>query len=276
LRGRIEAFFVRSGGGSDAVPVVLAVVALCERLVCSAAETSARSIDVSPTLQAALTLAGSIGVSSLAPALRQVDAAGAAVAFRSILNALAQLQHLSHSDVGSVQRAAVSMLMELPPLFARLMDALEVPVQLVAWVRVAGELLLAPLSMTDTECGTGNSATRRWALRFCTRCVERCASALQPGGSEFPAWEVLSELSRIHEQRRVGGTTDPDWAADCDAWCRTLEGVAFMVSRHYPDQAREFALLASCTGSPLPSSLERLLLDAEGMGPDSPGEVINS
>jgi len=154
------------------------------------------------------------------------------------------------------------------------MDALEASVQLVAWVRVSAELLgdaedaarAGVGGVSSWGCGGDVVATRRWALRFCTRCVDRCVPALAPGGSEFPAWEVLSELSRLHERRaRCSANTavfDRAWADDCDAWCHTLEGAARVVARHYQHQAREFLLLASCTGSPLPGSVERILLDA--------------
>jgi hypothetical protein len=204
--------------------------------------------------------------------LQHLCVAAAATAFRSMLRTLAQLQPLSGTaGGGATRRAAASLLLELPPLFSKLMDALQAPVQLVAWVRVAGELLsegcegAAASSASAWATGGGDpGSVRCWALRFCTRCVERALPALPPEGSaEFPAWEVFSELlqvhERLHERHAVGGGAEATWVADTEAWCCTLEKAAGAVTRRCPAQARAFLSVASCTGSPLPNSLTGLL-----------------
>merc|ERR1711971_1523799 len=110
-----------------------------------------------------------------------------------------------------------------------------------------------------------HATTRRWALLFCARCVERAAPMLPEDGPEFPAWEILSELSRLHAVLHGGEapspTVDEAWAADCTEWCGALREAALVVSRKCPAQAREFALLASCAGSPLPEPFERMLAE---------------
>jgi len=194
-----------------------------------------------------------------AEVLQNLSSAAAVACFRAALQALAQLQQLSRSGAPAAQRAAAPLLLELPIVLARIIDHLEAPVQLVAWIRVAVEVLEdGAVAALD-----GGSGTEGWALRFCARCVDRCAGQLSPGGADFPAWEVLSEVLRFHERHLSGlSALDAGWAADCDIWRRTLDGAARAVSKQYPEQAREFLLLATCTGSPLPEALERIFDEA--------------
>ena len=87
------------------------------------------------------------------------------------------------SGAPAAQRAAAPLLLELPIVLARIIDHLEAPGQLVAWIRVAVEVLEeGAVAALD-----GGSGTEGWALRFCARCVDRCAGQLSPGGADFPA-----------------------------------------------------------------------------------------
>eukprot|EP00927_Polykrikos_kofoidii_P032526 TRINITY_DN27689_c0_g2_i1.p1 TRINITY_DN27689_c0_g2~~TRINITY_DN27689_c0_g2_i1.p1 ORF type:complete len:1261 (+),score=164.87 TRINITY_DN27689_c0_g2_i1:476-3784(+) len=307
VNGRLEAFFLRGGGATEALaPVVVATLSLCERFVRGAvvselvavtqegtALKSTPSKDSWSTCNAFL--AAALGVASAArggftpAALRRLCAASAAPALRASLRALAQLQQLSRSASDAVRRVAARALLELPPLLASLIDSVEAATQLVAWVRVAGEVLndtnvSQRANIAENVTATDAASTRRWALRFCARCVERCVPQLPADCPEFPAWEVLSELSRLYAKRSgegrgtvwsgtdstgdadsptdvttpMFGGVDSAWNVDNEEWFRALETASVTVSRRYPAQSREFFLLASCAGSPLPASLQRL------------------
>jgi len=93
--------------------------------------------------------------------------------------------------------------------------------------------------------------------------VDRCLTCLQPGPQEFCAWEVLSELTRFNERQGLEQSGDIEWKKDHADWLRCLEGAARVVSMQYPTQAREFLLLANCTGSPVPEDVQRLLGEAQ-------------
>jgi hypothetical protein len=249
-------------------------------------------------LRTAVAIASAASTAIPAQALQHLCVAAAATAFRSMLRTLAQLQPLSGTAGGSVganeegmpavttRRAAASLLLELPPLFSRLMDALQAPIRLVAWVRVAGELLAESCDGAQTSGSAWSSGAgdpifvRCWALRFCTRCVERALPALPPeGSSEFPAWEVFSELLQVREriQERQAAAKDDSassvggeeaaWAADMETWSCTLEKAACAVTRRCPAQARAFWSVASCTGSTLPTSLMNLLDERKAIPP---------
>lgn len=236
---------------AEAAPLVPAVFLLCKQLICHDSDGQAEPV----LLEAALGVAHAAKACVGAQAVRNLCSAAAVASFRASLQALARLQQLSKGGAPAERRAAAPLLLELPPVLARIIDHLEVSVQLVAWIRVAAEVI------EESSSGGAFAATSRgWALRFCARCVERCSAQLSPGGADFPAWEVLSEVLRFHERNlRDDPSADASWAADCDIWRRALEGAARAVSREYPEQAREFLLLATCTGSPMPEALERML-----------------
>jgi len=301
-------------------PVVLATLSLCERLVrravlpvdASAQVDATDDTEIQVLLAAALGVVGAARASFAPTALRNSFCAASAVsAFRSMLRVLALLQQLAAgngsdaapecvncegaSNGASIRNIAARALLELPPLLASLIDALDVTVQVVAWVRLASELLTeAPHN--GPFGGMDAAATRRWAVRFCMRCLERCIALLPSNGPEFPAWEVLSELSRLYAQSAAlapasfahstsalpspypslspnpsplplpsivpaSSTCDVDaaLAADCAEWCRALEAASVVVARRQPAQTREYLLLASCAGTPLPATLESLL-----------------
>jgi len=279
LNKRLETFFHRHAA-PEAGRVIPAMLVLCKSLVvrCASGASGADTLMTVSTwpLEAALVVVRAARASFTVAALRGLSGAAAAASFRAILQALAHLQQFSQVGASEpTRRAAAPLLLELPPVLARLIDNLEVSVQLVAWVRVAGEVLAEDGS--GLAVGDHAPGARRWALRFCTRCVDRCAPLLPPGGPDFPAWEVLSELSRMHERRRpecvsASCASETAWAADCDTWCQTLAGAARIISRQYPAQTREFLLLASCTGSPVPCSLERFF-EAELTSPTPPSSA---
>ncbi|CAE8742105.1 unnamed protein product, partial [Polarella glacialis] len=280
LRSRLEALVIR-GESVFAAGLVLPIFLLCGRLTSRAAAEDNGEDDedcngASALLRAMLVAVTAAADAFLPPVLQQLGSKPAvlvAAVFRSVLQTLAQLQHLSRSPSERVRKAAAPVLMELPPLLARLVDSLEAPGQLVAWIRVASEVLSDEATGDDAsnwrkvETSQASDAkdvadTRRWALRFCARCVERCLPSLRGARhEEFCAWEVFSELSKLYERRGpIGhGQLDHAWTADCNGWIHTLEDAAQLVSRLYPAQAREFLLLANCTGSPLPGSLGNLL-----------------
>jgi len=272
-----------------------AVLGLCEQFVRRAATIigcSERSTqEVVVLLEAALVVARAVRDADLvsqAQSLRQLGTAAGATIFRAALRALAQLQRLSGEGPEAGRHAAAPLLLELPPLLARVMDALEPASQLAAWLRVAAEALGDGGSSSSysngqgggegTERGEGIAASvtagcaswpqqsrgesaagddaRRWVLRFCARCMARCAPLLPQGSPDIPAWEVLTELSRLHQ---LHAGRDEAWDADRNSWYQALEEAGRIVCQRCPAQAREFLLLAACAGSPVPASLERLL-----------------
>lgn len=269
LRSRLESIALRTAaaGSQDVGSLVLPVFILCARLAARAgfAELALdeESSESAPALLRAMQAAVSAAADAFPPSVLQqlTTPAAAAAMFRSVLQMLAQLQTLSRSQAEAIRKSAAPVLMELPPLLARLVDSVEAAVQLVSWLRVANELLYEAHGSLGTEDA---AVTRRWALRFCSRCVERCLTCLQPGPQEFCAWEVLSELTRLNERKamEVSGADD-EWIKDSADWQSSLEDAARVVSKHYPAQAREFLLLASCTGSPIPGEMQHLLQSAQ-------------
>jgi hypothetical protein len=249
LPGHLEKACLRHTGPESA-PLVPATLLLCRHLV----SRGALSKPIEPALlDSALTLAHAAKICFGAQVVQYLNSAAAVASFRSALQALTQLQQLSKSGIPIAQRAAAPLLMELPPILAGIIDHLDASVQLVAWIRVAAEVVEEEI----VDVG-GPGTSQGWALRFCARCVDRLAVQLPPGGADFPAWEVLSEVMRFHERHHASATESDDHAI----WRRALEGAARAVSRQFPDQAREFLRLANCTGSPIPKALEGMLVVA--------------
>lgn len=233
-------------GGSESASLVPAMLTLCKQLVHHGTKESA-------LFEQALILVRAAKICFGPQVVQGLSSTGAVASFRAALQALAELQQVSKSSSHQAQKAAAPLLLELPPMLASIIDNLDAAVQLVAWIRVAAEIL-------EDGCCSG---TDGWALRFCARCVDRCAGNLSQGGADFPAWEVLSEVLRFHERSMSGPSPmDAVWVADCRIWRHSLEGAARTVSKAYPAQAREFLLLANCTGSPMPAEIERMLVQA--------------
>eukprot|EP00929_Paragymnodinium_shiwhaense_P097077 TRINITY_DN58851_c0_g1_i1.p1 TRINITY_DN58851_c0_g1~~TRINITY_DN58851_c0_g1_i1.p1 ORF type:complete len:1960 (-),score=488.46 TRINITY_DN58851_c0_g1_i1:273-6152(-) len=275
VTSRLEAFLLRQSGqhltGSvEVAPVAVATLALCERLVAQAVDFEAVDVGSKTASEGSLAAAVMIATalrSAFAPvasqAFKRFCAASAAPALRSALRALSQLQQLSRSEALAVKQGAARALLVFPPLLAAMMDTLEASTQLVAWVRVASEFLAdgppRAAAADGKVLGEDSASSRRWALKFCSRCMERCGPLLPADGPDFPAWEVLSEVSRVSALlQQCGAEASPAaaaWLEDCAEWYRALEAVAEITSSRYPAQAREFLLLASCTGSPLPPAL---------------------
>eukprot|EP00928_Gymnodinium_smaydae_P011174 TRINITY_DN14154_c0_g1_i1.p1 TRINITY_DN14154_c0_g1~~TRINITY_DN14154_c0_g1_i1.p1 ORF type:complete len:1182 (-),score=212.07 TRINITY_DN14154_c0_g1_i1:45-3590(-) len=295
LAGRLERVLLRSTS-AEIAPIVLATLTLCERLAAAATAAADNDAECQRLLSGALAVASAArGAFADKAVLGGLCAATAAPAFRSTLRTLSQLQRLSASaleaDAANAGRrhgarggAAARALLELPPLLAALIDALEPSTQLTAWLRIAAELLaeaeeaereglaVEPRADVAGSAAADAVSTRRWALRFCERCVERTAPMLRPDGPEFAAWELMTELSRLHAlvldgqpslSAGAGADNTSAWAVDCREWYRVLESSALVVAERCPAQVREFLLLASCTGSPMPRSLEGLLENKE-------------
>jgi len=274
--------------------LIPATLNLCKQLVHAGAASSGcdlKSVDVQiePSdntsallLEAALAVARAANATFSSLAVSQLCSTAAVTSFRAVLQALARLQQFSKSGLPWAQRAAAPLLLELPPVLACIIDKMEGPVQLVAWMRVAAEVLEEEVASRGLGASGSAVATaaRRWALRFCTRCVDRCTAQMPQGTEGFPAWDVLSEVLRFHERRHLlegpvaaaganlgvdsaeRSLLDGTWQVDCEAWGRALESTARLVATQYPAQAREFLLLAACTGSSMPQTFERLLEEA--------------
>merc|ERR1711865_649155 len=121
-------------GGSESAPLVPAALLLCRQLV-------RRGAKEPELLEGALTVARTTKMCLAPLALQNLSSAGAVASFRAALQALAELQQLSKCGDAGIQRLASPILLELPPVLARIIDNLEAPAQLVAWVRVAAEVL---------------------------------------------------------------------------------------------------------------------------------------
>jgi len=246
-------------------PVVLSTLSLCEGLVRWVSTTDREHVGEASTMMlgASLSVIRAARSTFASSALRGLCAASAATAFRSIIRTLDELQQLSRASSQETRQAAAPALLELPPLLAHLMDTLEISAQVIAWVRVASELdTLGTLG----DSGATTATTRRWALQFCIRCLERLVPLLPLlPSADFP-WEVCSEYLRLEGDechRRTHASEDALklWLSDRAAWRKVVEKTAEALVRLHPAQAREFMLLASCTGS-VPSSLERLFESA--------------
>lgn len=256
---RLEAALIKQGG-PEAAPLIPAVLSFCGLLVQrgTALTTPAAAGPREMLLGAVLTVARAARAALTTPVLRQLCSTAAVVCFRAMLHMLAQLQQLSRDGLAVAREASAPLLLELPPMLASIIDHLDPQVQLAAWVRVAGEVLAEEGNVPGAAWGK-DAPMRGWALRFCARCVDRCVPMLaSSGGSDLPAWEVLSELTGLYERQRVCVA-----CADHDTWRCSLEGAALVVAKLRPAQAREFLLLAACTGRLLPASLrERLAAEA--------------
>lgn len=279
-------------GCTESAALIPATLNVCKQLVHAGAVASGdatRSVDRDgeasaklPLLlfEAALAVARAANATFSSLAVNQLCSTAAVTSFRAVLHALARLQQFSKSSVPWAQRAAAPLLLELPPVLACIIDKMEAPVQLLAWMRVAAEVVEEEVTSKGPGASSSAAAARRWALRFCTRCVDRCAAQVPLGYEGFPAWDVLSEVLRFHERRHLlegsdsatddsiagdcadTSVDDGGWRADCEAWGHTLESTARLVARQYRTQAREFLLLAACTGSSMPEAFERLLAEA--------------
>mmetsp|Transcript_109659 Transcript_109659/g.173238 ORF Transcript_109659/g.173238 Transcript_109659/m.173238 type:complete len:2017 (-) Transcript_109659:546-6596(-) len=250
LPGRLESVCLRHSS-EEVAPLVPAILLLCRHLVRRGGEAQPMQPDL---LESALTLARAARICFGAQIVQHLSSASAVACFRSSLQALSQLQQVSTGDVPPpVKRSVAPLLLELPPILAGIIDHLDASVQLIAWIRVAAEVVEEVAASRDSQA----CVSQGWALRFCARCVDRLAVQLPPGGADFPAWEVLSEVMRFHERHQVLAWTNDDY----DVWRQALEGAARAVSRQFPEQAREFLRLATCTGMIAESYLWRDLAD---------------
>jgi len=177
---------------------------------------------------------------------------GTGAPFQCLLQTLACLQTLSQQSSAGIRRASGPALLELPPLLAQTMDAVEADSQFVAWLRVARELLSEPSSLEQPgeihRCREDKQALREWALRFCLRGAQRCADAVSTG-SGITAWEVLSEMTALYEVLETRAEGD---------WIPLLEGVALHLAQTRRAEAVEFARLAAVAGRPLLACLKQL------------------
>lgn len=176
---------------------------------------------------------------------------GTGAPFQCLLQTLACLQTLSQQSSAGIRRASGPALLELPPLLAQTMDAVEADSQFVAWLRVARELLSDPSSLEplgEIHSREDRQALCEWALRFCLRGAQRCANAVSQG-SGITAWEVLSEMTALYEVLETRAEGD---------WLQLLEGVALQLAQTRRAEAVEFARLAAVAGRPMLACLKQL------------------
>lgn len=176
---------------------------------------------------------------------------GTGAPFQCLLQTLACLQTLSQQSSAGIRRASGPALLELPPLLAQTMDAVEADSQFVAWLRVARELLSDPSSLEplgEIHSREDRQALCEWALRFCLRGAQSCANAVSQG-SGITAWEVLSEMTALYEVLETRAEGD---------WLQLLEGVALQLAQTRRAEAVEFARLAAVAGRPMLACLKQL------------------
>mmetsp|Transcript_15819 Transcript_15819/g.37255 ORF Transcript_15819/g.37255 Transcript_15819/m.37255 type:complete len:1796 (+) Transcript_15819:73-5460(+) len=275
LRSQVETYFGRYTAETT-VTALPGLFLLCQHLVACAADCSSSApgqgtafSEVQGLMEAAQNVVRVLQSCLDAQVVKLLCTATAATIFRAALHTLAVLQVLSSDSGSDGKESATVLVMDLPPIIAQLLDIIPVHAQLLAWLRVGGELLMQAKQGGSRDFSGDPKRvslmhlppeTQQWALKFCTRCVERLLPQL-PGAAtaDFPAWEVLSQLSQLQSQPEKSADQDQlALGVDLEQWHSTLEAVAHQVAQLFPSEVKEFLLLATCTGSPVPKSLAGL------------------